>query len=486
MAAEKERQSTFLQIENFSRAGRNIVNQFYIIMKTAQVHDPNNVAFVHTMENLIKTLSPMLKKGEGVVLSLKGDYLYFEDTRLKQDIEGFVSFNYVITELKKREIGSIIFKHNLDQKDLKKFIHIFLNFTAAKGSIFEAFEMQIDSAGITGIDIAKLKPEKEEYRFAEAETAKDVAKRGYFNAVAVTKEIMDNARLNQTINVRKAKRAVQSIVDLILQEEISVLGLTTIKNYDEYTYNHCVNVCVLSIALGQRLGFSKTHLSELGLAAVFHDIGKVSIPVDILHKPLEFNDEEWAMIRRHPVQGVTALLKMKGLNELAIKSMIVTFEHHLNFDLSGYPKINNKWPLNLFSKIVSIADCYDAMTSARVYNKIPFSPDKALSLMWDRANRYYDPLVLKVFINMLGVYPIGTLVILDSREMGLVFQGNPNPERLDRPKVILIADATGANRNVKLIADLSETDPATGKYKRSIVRAEDPKKFNVDVAEYFL
>ncbi|MBI5182172.1 MAG: hypothetical protein HZA06_04575 [Nitrospirae bacterium] len=104
----------------------------------------------------------------------------------------------------------------------------------------------------------------------------------------------------------------------------------------------------------------------------------------------------------------------------------------------------------------------------------------------ERAGRYYDPLVLKVFVNMLGLYPIGTLVILDTMEMGLVYQGNPNPEKIDRPKIILIKDQAGKARNIKLISDLTEIDPDTGKYKRSIVRAEDPRKFNIDVAEYFL
>lgn len=486
MPEGSEKKSSFLQIENLARTGKTLVNQFYIILKTAQVHDPNNVAFLHTMDNLIKTLFPILTKEKEAVLLLKGDYLYFEDTRLKQDIEGFVSFNYVIAELKKRGIGSVIFRSGLDQKDLRKFVHIFLNLTAAKGALFEALKMQLDDAGIKGIDIDKLKHEKEEVSFTEAQGTKEIAKKSYFNAVAVTKEIMGNARLNQTVNIKKAKRAVQSIVDIILHEEISILGLTSIKNYDEYTYNHCVNVCILAIALGQRLGFSKTHLSDLGMAALFHDIGKIAIPIEVLHKPLEFTDEEWALIRRHPVGGVTTMLKMKGLNEAAIKTMIVAFEHHQNFDHTGYPKVTNKSPLTLYSRIVSIADCYDAMTSSRVYNKTPFPPDKALSLMWDRAGRYYDPLIMKVFVNMLGVYPIGTLVILDTREMGLVYQSNPSLEKIDRPKVILITDVGGKDRNVKLITDLAEIDEAAGKYKRSIVRAEDPRKFNIDVAEYYL
>ena len=105
MPEGSEKKSSFLQIENLARTGKTLVNQFYIILKTAQVHDPNNVAFLHTMDNLIKTLTPVLTKEKEAVLLLKGDYLYFEDTRLKQDIEGFVSFNYVIAELKKRGSG---------------------------------------------------------------------------------------------------------------------------------------------------------------------------------------------------------------------------------------------------------------------------------------------------------------------------------------------------------------------------------------------
>jgi HD-GYP domain-containing protein (c-di-GMP phosphodiesterase class II) len=225
-------------------------------------------------------------------------------------------------------------------------------------------------------------------------------------------------------------------------------------------------------------------LTKLGIAALFHDIGKVDIPIEILNKPGPFNDEEWATMRRHPVMGVKAISKIRGLNEMAASSMVAAFEHHIFYDKTGYPPVRKKRMPNFFSRIISIADQYDSMTSSRVYARIPYTPDKALSLMMERSGVQLDPLLFKIFTNIVGVYPIGTLVLLDSKELGLVFESNPNPDRLDRPKVILITDRSGRKITGKTV-DLAEHTP-DGVFKRSISKALDPKKYNINLAEYFI
>ena len=139
---------------------------------------------------------------------------------------------------------------------------------------------------------------------------------------------------------------------------------------------------------------------------------------------------------------------------------------------------------SFFSRIVSIADQYDSMTSARVYARVPYTPDKALSLIMERSGIQLDPLLFKIFANIIGVHPIGTLVMLDTREMGLVFESNPNPEKLDRPKVILVTDENGRKASGRTV-DLAETDDA-GRHKRNIVKSLDPKKYNINLAEYYL
>jgi putative nucleotidyltransferase with HDIG domain len=272
------------------------------------------------------------------------------------------------------------------------------------------------------------------------------------------------------------------MVDQILEEEQLLLGMTAIKDYDEYTYHHSVNVSILSVALGQRLGMNRKMLTELGMVALFHDIGKMEIPNEVLNKPTNFTDEEWKIMRKHPVWGLKAILKLKKLDELMMTSAIVSFEHHMNYDHSGYPAVRKPMELDFFSRIVSLADQYDAMTSSRVYSRVPLSPDKALSIMMERAGRQLDPLLFKFFTNMVGVYPIGTLVMLDTRELGLVCECNqlfPS-----RPRVMVIVDSLG-KRTRGHVVDLAEKS-AGEVYIRSIRKTMDPNKYKVNLAEYLL
>ena len=144
-----------------------------------------------------------------------------------------------------------------------------------------------------------------------------------------------------------------------------MLGLTSLRCHDQYTHNHSVNVSLLSVALGNRAGYPKVELADLGLAALFHDMGKSSIPIDVLNKPGEFTADEWAAMRSHPTQGVLDLTKLRGITSLPGRMAAASFEHHMNCDFTGYPKLSVPWKISLTGRILMIADCYDAMTSSR-------------------------------------------------------------------------------------------------------------------------
>jgi putative nucleotidyltransferase with HDIG domain len=309
-----------------------------------------------------------------------------------------------------------------------------------------------------------------------------MVKKTYFNAVSYTRGIINSLKSGEKVNIKRAKRVVESMVDQIIEEEQLLLGMTAIKDYDEYTYHHSVNVSILSIALGQRLGLNRKMLTELGMVALFHDIGKMDIPYEILNKPTNFTDEEWKIIRKHPVWGVKALLKLKKLDALTIKSVIVTFEHHINYDFSGYPKVRKKTELDFLGRIVCLADQYDAMTSSRVYSRVPMSPDKALSIMMERSGSQLDPLLFKFFINMIGVFPIGTLVMLNTKELGLVYESNQL--FASRPRVMIIVDDKGSKVKGNVV-DLTEKN-AQGKFLRMITKTMDPNKYKINLAEYML
>jgi HD-GYP domain-containing protein (c-di-GMP phosphodiesterase class II) len=238
------------------------------------------------------------------------------------------------------------------------------------------------------------------------------------------------------------------------------------------------------MALGQRLGLSKRMLTELGMAALFHDIGKIEIPPEILNKPTNFTEDEWRIVKRHPAWGARAILRLRGIDKSSLRASIVAFEHHLHHDSKGYPPIKSSITPDIFSEIVTVADQYDAMTSSRVYARVPLQPDRALSLLIERTGTQVNPILVKVLVSLSGIYPQGTLVLLDTKEMGLVFEANPNTELLDRPRVIVVVDSAG-NHIKGVTVDLAEKT-STGAYRRSIVRTLDPTAYNINLSEYLL
>jgi HD-GYP domain-containing protein (c-di-GMP phosphodiesterase class II) len=471
--------------EKIGQLGKRLINQLFILFKTAQIHDIGNVALNQPVQNVLEILRELRSEtGADVSIQVQDDCIFVHETKLKMDIEGFVSFIGLIEEFKKRQLGEVLFKATVSGNDLRKFMLAFINLDVKQPSPFDVFKEQLRQQGMTSIEIEPMETEKQVIAEVTVDT-KQRAQNIYLRTVGIVSEVMESVKLRQSVSLRKSKRLVQNLVDTLLQDETTLLGLTTIRSHDEYTYSHCVNVGILSMAIGQRLGYDRVKLCELGLSAIFHDIGKSDIPLEILNKPTEFTEDEWKIMRRHPILGVKHLVKLKGLDDMTIKIIIGGFEHHLNYDLSGYPKLTTKRNLTLFGRIISLVDCYDALTSSRVYNRIPFPPDKALKFMLSKSGKAFDPLLIKIFVNCLGVYPLGSLVILDSGEMGVVIQTNPNPDKADRPKVKLIMDRQGHETEGQVL-DLTTVSQDNPTYTHTIVRTVDAHKYGIDVGRYFI
>lgn len=458
-----------------ARNAKDIINQLAVFIRTAHIHDPGNIAVLTAVERFIGTVNALVERGNVLTLELVGEFFYLNEARVRYSMEYLLNFDFLVREFKRRGLGSITINSRIRPEDVQVFLKNFISCSYAANP-FEALSEGI--ASVDSLSVGLLKKVKE-----EGDTdVKRMVKKTYFNAVSFTKGVINKIKSGERVSLKKAKRVVESMVDMILEEEELLIGMTAIKDYDEYTYNHSVNVSILSVALGQRIGLSRKALTDLGLVALFHDIGKMEIPPEILNKPTNFNDDEWKIIKKHPFWGVRAILRLKGLDYTSVRTAIVAFEHHLNYDMSGYPKMSRPLELDFYSKIVSLADQYDAMTSSRVYSRVPMAPDKALSIMLERAGTQLDPLLFKFFINMVGVFPIGTLVLLDTKELGLVYGGNTMFQ--DRPRVLIIIDSTGTRVHGNVV-DLTEKD-AGGKYMRTIVKTMDPNKYKINLAEYML
>ncbi|NWF54150.1 MAG: HD-GYP domain-containing protein [Syntrophaceae bacterium] len=465
--------------------GTEFILRFYRLLKGASLYDRNNANIDRLVQEALQTINPFVQSQEQLFLKIVRDNFFFNNVRIPVKADRYSIFKIFSQEMARRMIGEVEFSQEMSPAALKDFIFLLSKLDEGNESNYLYVNRQLDSRGIHGVTVGKLDYLRDEDFLIDSERQKRQSKHIYFKTVNLVREVSEGIRTQKLINIRKAKHLMQNAVNSIMQDESALLGLTNIKNYDDYTFNHCVNVAIYAIALGQRIGIPKKQLSHLGMAGLFHDVGKVSIPKEVLNKTDKLSPQEWAMIRAHPVVGAEMVIRLKEWGELSARLIDASFEHHLKYDLSGYPKLARKRNITLFGKIIAIADFYDALVRPRIYRQYPYVSEKILGLMLDRAGRDFDPALVKVFINMIGIFPLGTLVLLNTNEIGIVVQTQEDPEVIDRPKICLLQYSDGEYRKGKSV-DLREMDPATRSFKRSIVRTLDPNEYNIHVAEFLI
>jgi HD-GYP domain-containing protein (c-di-GMP phosphodiesterase class II) len=209
------------------------------------------------------------------------------------------------------------------------------------------------------------------------------------------------------------------------------------------------------------------------------------VPLEVLNKAGSLDDDEWRIMQAHPWLGVLVLFGLRGYGEIPYRSMIAAYEHHMKIDLTGYPKSVRPRELSVFSKIIAVADAFDAATSRRVYTSTPLGPADVLKEMWENPRRGQDPALVKAFINLTGIYPVGTCVLLDTYEVAIVHAANPVPEMLHRPIVRLALTAEGVLVQHGSLLDLADTNP-DGSFRRTIIRVADPDRYGIKPSDFFV
>jgi HD-GYP domain-containing protein (c-di-GMP phosphodiesterase class II) len=467
------------------RGGRNFMIAFYAALRAIKLYPLEHTAVQKTLAELSQVAEELRAEEGELEFRVSGEFIFLNATRLRLDLSNYATFGHILTLCKLAGIGAIHVGTNGTAKDWTLLLSLLGGET--KTAPTERFKEILSRLKDAKIETFQLDPPTETASDRELnEETKAAANRTYSQSVAVTKDVINSVRIGKTPNIRKIKRVVQGIVDQVLNEETSLIGLTTIRDYDEYTFTHSVNVCIFSIALGRRLGMTKIQLYELGLAALMHDIGKSRVPIDLLQKTGELTDEEWKWMAAHPWLGVLVLFQFRRQQEeLSYRAMTVCQEHHMKIDLTGYPKANRPRQVSLLSKIVAIADGYDAATSRRVYRTEVITPSAVLEEMRDNPRRGLDQVLVKAFINLLGIYPVGTLVVLDTFELAVVSAANPNPEALSRPIVKIISDAQGNTISPPLQVDLAVPETG-GQYARTIIKTADPDRYGITPGDYLI
>jgi len=467
------------------RSGRVFVVSLYGAMRAIRLYPVENEAVKKALDDVVLVAGEILKREGEFELKVTNEFIFINSTRLRLDLDNYASFSQILSAHRGCGIGTVRVQAGSVTRDWLVYLSLLQSPSSSEDAERRFFEVseKLEKGGVTLIEFGPPSGVDDDGDFREK--AKEAAKRTYSQSVAVTKDVINSVRMGRGLNIKKIKRVVQGIVDQILNEETSLLGLTTIRDYDEYTFTHSVNVCIFSVALGRRLGLGKMQLYDLGLAALFHDVGKSRVPLDVLNKPDGLSDADWAYIAAHPWLGVLTLFQMRGQHELPYRAMTVAYEHHMKCDLTGYPKNIRPRVLSIFSKIVAVADGFDAATSRRAYQTDPLSPAAVLAGMRDNPRRGMDSVVVKAFINLLGVYPVGTLVVLDTFELAIVHAANPNPETVSRPIVRIVSDERGNVLYPGRLVDLAEQDPNRA-FARTIIKTENPDRYGINVGDYFV
>jgi HD-GYP domain-containing protein (c-di-GMP phosphodiesterase class II) len=465
------------------QGGRSLLLALYTALRSLKLYPLENATVQKALADLDAVSRSLLQTEIELEIRLAGDFIFVNSTRLRLELDNYASFSHVLAIFRGFEIAALRVKSGTSRREWQIFLSLLLSLTTRDTADERHQELheRLDLAKVTTLELERGLPDG-----GSSAEAREASKQVYAQSVAVTKDVIAGVRLGRATGLKRVKRAVQMVVDQVLNNEISMVGLTTLREYDEYTFTHSVNVCIFSVAIGKKLGFSKVQLCDLGMAALLHDVGKARVPAEVLNKAGKLDEQEWKIIQSHPWYGALTLFSMRGYEEIPYRSVLVAHEHHMKTDLTGYPKVVRPRKLGIFSRIVSVADGFDAATTRRVYQTVPIEPDQVLREMWENPNRGYDRVLVKALINLIGVYPVGTCVILDTFEVGVVAAPNPDGEQLKRPLVRIAVDADGGPVPAPgLQVSLSDKDES-GAYRRSIVKVTNPSRYGITVGDYFV
>ena len=418
---------------------QHLVHCLVIGLRTAELHDAKNATMEKAVAELRAAVQERLADADSVTVSASNQCLFVDRERVRVTPVDYLNVRYLMRKLEDWSLPGLRFNAGVSKQDLMELLG-FLGRTAPEPGVQPPWQ--------EGSVIEAEGPPAE----TSPATRSDDALRTFAAAVDIARGLNQAFQMNERYRQRSLRRVTQTLVDILLEDENALLAMTSIKNFDGYLFNHSANVAVLSAALGQRLGLHKARLGDLCLAALLHDLGKTMLSREVLDKTEVLTGDDWEEIRQHPVHTVEILLEQGYLSPGILAAMVAGFEHHLNYDLSGYPEVVNKNHITLFGRIISIADCYDAITTPRPYREMNLTPFDGICFLLTHSGTKFDPVLVKMFVELIGVYPPGTTVRLSSGEVCVVSRSPLPGAPLDRPQVRVLR-----GHRAGVCIDLSQT-----------------------------
>jgi len=436
-----------------------IVRRLAAALRGAQLYAPGHPLVARSIAALAETLSLTLANTPSVTIGIVGDDLVVGDFPIPRAAE---TMGELMRRLKQAGIERIVIQRGVEADEVDRLVASVASGETGKDGVL---------GKLPHVRVGRIEVEE------KIEGVGDMAafKKLYAEASGVASVLLESAAVEGKPDADAARSMVDSLAQAVAQNRTALLALTALKNYDNYTFTHMVNVSILTMGQARGLGIEGGLLREFGLAALMHDIGKVKTPNEVLNKPGKLTDEEFEILKRHTVDGAEIL---KNTPEIPALGPVVAFEHHLRSDGTGYPVGTIRPQLNLATTLCGIADVYDAMRSQRVY-QAAHPTDRILAVLQRNDGKQFDQRLVKRFVQLVGIYPAGNLVRLDTGEIAVVLKAYaPDPYR---PRVKVLTRANG--QKLEHPYDVSLWDAHEGQ-PQSIQAPVDASEVGIDPLTY--
>lgn len=448
-----------------STTAEDLVRRLAATVRAAELYAPTHPLVQRTASGLLAALAPSLNDVPAVIVAFLEDDVVVNDFRLPR---GSANMAALLRDMRDRKVEKITFARGVEVTDIRALMD-----ELADRMSRTAVGDRLTARGVRRVVVSKVAVEDDE----DEPVGLAQAKQMYSKAVASAETIWAATKAGEQPDPANARGIIDSLSRLVYQDRTSLLALTALKRHDNYTFTHMVNVAALSMAMARSLDLEGPMLREFGFAALMHDIGKVHTPLEILNKPDKLTNEEFQIMKQHVIDGAHVLRRTPETPALA---PVVAFEHHLKQDLSGYPENIGARKLNLCTMVVSVVDVFDALRSNRAYRQ-GLATDRIKHIMSQQESTAFNTTLLRRFVNLMGLFPIGTLVRLNTEEVGVVTQTHRDDPF--RPQVKLILNNRGEPLETPLLTNTWDRD-IRGEFPRAVVEAIDPQQVGIDPLTY--
>ncbi|HEX7086115.1 MAG TPA: HD-GYP domain-containing protein [Vicinamibacterales bacterium] len=439
------------------RLADELLRRFASALRGAQLYAPGHPLVARNIGAFAETLALVTGQQRSITLGVVESEFVVGDVPLPRSSG---TMGELLNRLRRLGVERIVVDRAVTREEIDSLVLAFAN---ADGT-------HLDLPPLPHVQVGRIQVEQ---RIESALADMSAIRTSYREAVTIAERLWEQASVEGRPDPQQAREMVDTLAQAVAQNRTALVALTALKNYDNYTFTHMVNVSILTMAQARSLGIDGALLREFGLAGLMHDIGKVRTPVEILNKPERLTDEEFAIMSRHVIDGAEIL---RSTPEMPAIAPVVAFEHHLRRDGSGYPAGVRRDTLCLATTLCSISDVYDAMRSQRAYQQA-FPTDRIRAVLERNDGAQFDQHLVRRFVQLIGIYPPGTLVRVDTGEMAVVLKVYaPDPHR---PKVRVIADRQGHRLEKPYDVNLWDSTPGS-EWPSSVIAPLDPAEHAID------